>query len=102
MQGTVFRKTPTQLHTLIKTETIQAAHEIGQIRIVEVQLKRLDALTTAAQLQLMASGVGADGDKAFVAAEALRRLGEAVACICLLYTSPSPRDATLSRMPSSA
>ena len=24
------------------------------------------------------------------------------ACFCLLYTSPSPRDATLSRMPSSA
>ena len=23
-------------------------------------------------------------------------------CTCLLYTSPSPRDATLSRMPSSA
>ena len=23
-------------------------------------------------------------------------------CFCLLYTSPSPRDATLSRMPSSA
>ena len=23
-------------------------------------------------------------------------------CACLLYTSPSPRDATLSRMPSSA
>ena len=29
-------------------------------------------------------------------------LGEAVFCTCLLYTSPSPRDATLSRMPSSA
>ena len=28
---------------------------------------------------------------------------EATGCmICLLYTSPSPRDATLSRMPSSA
>ena len=26
----------------------------------------------------------------------------AVIIICLLYTSPSPRDATLSRMPSSA
>ena len=26
----------------------------------------------------------------------------ALALICLLYTSPSPRDATLSRMPSSA
>ena len=26
----------------------------------------------------------------------------AVMALCLLYTSPSPRDATLSRMPSSA
>ena len=26
----------------------------------------------------------------------------ALLCTCLLYTSPSPRDATLSRMPSSA
>ena len=25
-----------------------------------------------------------------------------IATVCLLYTSPSPRDATLSRMPSSA
>ena len=28
--------------------------------------------------------------------------GHARSLICLLYTSPSPRDATLSRMPSSA
>ena len=28
--------------------------------------------------------------------------GSGKTCICLLYTSPSPRDATLSRMPSSA
>ena len=28
--------------------------------------------------------------------------GQAQAEVCLLYTSPSPRDATLSRMPSSA
>ena len=28
--------------------------------------------------------------------------GQIVITICLLYTSPSPRDATLSRMPSSA
>ena len=27
---------------------------------------------------------------------------DAIASVCLLYTSPSPRDATLSRMPSSA
>ena len=25
-----------------------------------------------------------------------------IACVCLLYTSPSPRDGLLSRMPSSA
>ena len=29
-------------------------------------------------------------------------LGEEKHKVCLLYTSPSPRDATLSRMPSSA
>ena len=29
-------------------------------------------------------------------------LGDSVFLLCLLYTSPSPRDATLSRMPSSA
>ena len=28
--------------------------------------------------------------------------GDPTSCDCLLYTSPSPRDATLSRMPSSA
>ena len=30
------------------------------------------------------------------------RLAQTVDLVCLLYTSPSPRDATLSRMPSSA
>ena len=32
----------------------------------------------------------------------MRRILRALASGCLLYTSPSPRDATLSRMPSSA
>ena len=32
----------------------------------------------------------------------IHRLESMNAYICLLYTSPSPRDATLSRMPSSA
>ena len=34
--------------------------------------------------------------------EGLRKLHLEIAKTCLLYTSPSPRDATLSRMPSSA
>ena len=39
-------------------------------------------------------GTQAEGIRAHVSLEQL--------CSCLLYTSPSPRDATLSRMPSSA
>ena len=35
-------------------------------------------------------------------ADGQRLLSDAMLEICLLYTSPSPRDATLSRMPSSA
>ena len=37
-----------------------------------------------------------------VAAHLLKRPEALLSHICLLYTSPSPRDATLSRMPSSA
>ena len=42
--------------------------------------------------------------KSAISAEHGRKKGTAKAyrCTCLLYTSPSPRDATLSRMPSSA
>ena len=42
-----------------------------------------------------------DTDPAFSDADS-RTLLRAVVAHCLLYTSPSPRDATLSRMPSSA
>ena len=35
-------------------------------------------------------------------ADPVTRADETLLSICLLYTSPSPRDATLSRMPSSA
>ena len=37
-----------------------------------------------------------------VGKNAIELLNEANNATCLLYTSPSPRDATLSRMPSSA
>ena len=35
-------------------------------------------------------------------AEVMARQGFDALCVCLLYTSPSPRDRTRSRMPSSA
>ena len=34
--------------------------------------------------------------------EKIKELDSLLFSVCLLYTSPSPRDATLSRMPSSA
>ena len=42
------------------------------------------------------------GDKKIYAIKPLTFMNNSGICICLLYTSPSPRDATLSRMPSSA
>ena len=52
----------------------------------------------------MAKAEDHGGDALATALTPLMIGGMAIACavICLLYTSPSPRDATLSRMPSSA
>ena len=48
-------------------------------------------------------GVGGAADlRSIVGALLMFVLVTAVLMLCLLYTSPSPRDATLSRMPSSA
>ena len=47
--------------------------------------------------QMLALGPKSKGDTFSTALE-----GEGGTSVCLLYTSPSPRDATLSRMPSSA
>ena len=55
--------------------------------------------TASAAPVLIAVGQQADDQKC----DALRSAGcQVLVCDCLLYTSPSPRDATLSRMPSSA
>ena len=46
-----------------------------------------------------------DPDNDFMCATQLQRIADSLAEIlrlCLLYTSPSPRDGLLSRMPSSA
>ena len=58
-------------------------------------------------LKELLSMEGVDDRSRYAAAACLRRLDKHLAKgqlneICLLYTSPSPRDATLSRMPSSA
>ena len=50
---------------------------------------------------LALNGVDANAAASAVRAKVRARTG-GLTCSCLLYTSPSPRDATLSRMPSSA
>ena len=55
------------------------------------------ALSDLETLQETMSRVQEDGKRYYQTPEGLRVFDN-----CLLYTSPSPRDATLSRMPSSA
>ena len=50
----------------------------------------------------VAGAVGEAGGFAAKAIDWAVTKGPGLAVHCLLYTSPSPRDATLSRMPSSA
>ena len=69
--------------------------------IVELAADVNEGRRTAESLVQAALQNIADHDAAlntFCAVDAERALASA----CLLYTSPSPRDATLSRMPSSA
>ena len=68
----------------------------------------LDAQTLAAEIESMGRSVAVivadleqEREAARVVAEAVRGLGP-LAVLCLLYTSPSPRDISGSRMPSSA
>ena len=52
----------------------------------------------AKKLRILETGIV----KGIVQAEHVEVLGHMMGNICLLYTSPSPRDRTRSRMPSSA
>ena len=46
--------------------------------------------------------IGIDNDLIIEGSEDMIELNNGCICCCLLYTSPSPRDGLLSRMPSSA
>ena len=74
-----------------------------RIATVTVLASWLLAFTVAAQAQLPPVRVDDDHDGIDDALEQLLAERYApVIYICLLYTSPSPRDGLLSRMPSSA
>ena len=52
--------------------------------------------------QVVLAAVNNDGNALYYGSEELRSDSQVVLAACLLYTSPSPRDRTRSRMPSSA
>ena len=105
-------------HIVAKTNAIVAVGTTGESATLNVDEHQavIKAVVekTAGRLPVIA-GTGANSTtEAIELTEAAKRLG-ADACLsvtpyynkpsqegCLLYTSPSPRDATLSRMPSSA
>ena len=75
----------------------KAVHELESVRLLkEIQAFNLGLDPTFNHLQDKKTNIfaGAAADPSCLNKRSLKN--------CLLYTSPSPRDATLSRMPSSA
>ena len=91
---------------------VSAGHSLGEFSALvaagALQFKdavRLVRLRGQFMQEAVPVGVGAMAAIIGLPVETLQELCNEVSsqsCICLLYTSPSPRDATLSRMPSSA
>ena len=73
---------------------------ISEVSIAELPGTFVPASGLSATIAQGNVGVEAEGAADATAVTATITLGDIT--ICLLYTSPSPRDATLSRMPSSA
>ena len=78
----------------------------GKLEEIYISPKSAAPMQALQQVNLIA-GMGLEGDRYNYAvhtgtysASFIDEPGKN--CTCLLYTSPSPRDATLSRMPSSA
>ena len=94
-----------------KTTTVPSAEERRRFQRVKVHLLGRYMLPDRREfpcqiinmspggLALLAPGIGNVGDRVIAY---LDHIGRVEGKICLLYTSPSPRDGLLSRMPSSA
>ena len=91
----------------VATERLEAAEKIATDRdALATQFKALSAQSMADQNERAtqsAQRTMSDAQRLLAPVSlALERLDRRLAEVCLLYTSPSPRDGLLSRMPSSA
>ena len=82
------------------------SYRLGEQSII-AYLQRLANGVSTAELDVAAlpaelRAVGEQLQKTYAILQQERQLLERNAYICLLYTSPSPRDRSVSRMPSSA
>ena len=92
----------TQINTLSQAKRDQfRGQHIGMIYQSSHFVRSLSVIENLALAQSFA-GQSVDPSKLKSLLDKLNILGKASQKTCLLYTSPSPRDATLSRMPSSA
>ena len=97
-----FARTEALVDAGVDVVVIDTAH--GHNKDVSAAVERVKKLSNS--VQVIAGNVAtAEATKALIGAGAdgiKVGIGPGSICTCLLYTSPSPRDATLSRMPSSA
>ena len=82
-------------YLLSSFSTVDEIHSL-KARKVQLLMREIE------QLENNLSALAARENKIYFDASNIELNGEAVPVSCLLYTSPSPRDRSLSRMPSSA
>ena len=81
--------------TALRTIELEAASVAGLLAFINANFEKAINVIHASKGRLVISGIG---KSAIVAQKIVATLNST----CLLYTSPSPRDRTRSRMPSSA
>ena len=94
------------LRALVDADRLSSVVLWGPAGTGKTSIAKLIAQASSAAFEQLSAVNASVKDVREVIARAEARLGErsegTILFLCLLYTSPSPRDATLSRMPSSA
>ena len=104
IKGAILAGRPHAFSAGLDVMSLAAMNEEGHLEFWESYMYAMQALVTFSKPLVSAiTGYAPAGATILVLCTDYRIMGKgAKHVVCLLYTSPSPRDATLSRMPSSA